>query len=229
MRRGPHVLIVCAFASLSTACEFMPGTEAYGVAQSKRVVAELLIDPSSAQFQNVVSRTGFVCGEINGKNRMGAFVGFTRFFVKLEAKEAEIDPEFKFRDLLDAEESCRSARGNSYSSLSTTIAACERETKQRATLIMQTTFDGAWSEHCGLSKTRQVYRPPVDESSPEQPALEPEAIEIVETNNTSANEVWTVPESEDEALPTVTNEVEQIVDEDGNPLEEAVLNEAEQS
>lgn len=45
----------------------------------KSEVAAQLLDPSSAQFRNVHRYGGTICGEVNGKNRYGAYVGFVRF------------------------------------------------------------------------------------------------------------------------------------------------------
>lgn len=49
----------------------------------KKVVANLMKDPSSVQFRNmkVVTRSKgtVVCGEVNGKNSYGAYVGFKKF------------------------------------------------------------------------------------------------------------------------------------------------------
>lgn len=43
---------------------------------------EKLTDPSSAQFKNVRLLGGsMVCGEVNAKNRLGGYVGFTTFSV----------------------------------------------------------------------------------------------------------------------------------------------------
>lgn len=67
--------------------------------RAKEAVARDLIDPSSAQFRDVkLSDDGFtVCGEINGKNRLGAYVGFMPFMVSVIGKDYEhaviIDPE----------------------------------------------------------------------------------------------------------------------------------------
>lgn len=64
------------------------------VAGAKKQVADLLKDPNSAQFQNVkVGYAGTVCGEVNGKNAYGAYVGFKRFMVSdslgIELDEAD--------------------------------------------------------------------------------------------------------------------------------------------
>lgn len=44
---------------------------------SEEIVKQDLIDPSSAMFSN---QKGF-CGEVNSKNRMGGYVGKTRYIV----------------------------------------------------------------------------------------------------------------------------------------------------
>lgn len=53
------------------------------VAPGKRAVMELLVDPDSAQWRNVaayqVGAFALVCGEVNFKNRMGGYVGYTNF------------------------------------------------------------------------------------------------------------------------------------------------------
>ncbi len=59
-----------------------------------------LIDPNSAQFRDVVVRrteyqgTGLghfyaVCGEINGKNSFGGYVGFRKFAVKVRDEDTD--------------------------------------------------------------------------------------------------------------------------------------------
>ena len=43
-------------------------------------VRNSLIDPDSAKFRNVVVRDrGVVCGEMNAKNKMGGYTGYTKF------------------------------------------------------------------------------------------------------------------------------------------------------
>ncbi len=52
------------------------------ISRAKEAVAAKLIDGESARFRNVrhVGLIG-VCGEVNGKNRFGAYTGFTGFYV----------------------------------------------------------------------------------------------------------------------------------------------------
>jgi hypothetical protein len=52
-------------------------------AKVARLVQATLTDPDSAQFKSVRSSASatYTCGEVNAKNRMGGFVGFTPFLV----------------------------------------------------------------------------------------------------------------------------------------------------
>lgn len=48
----------------------------------QKVVSDKLIDGQSARFRNIREVTsGTYCGEVNSKNRMGAYTGFTGFSV----------------------------------------------------------------------------------------------------------------------------------------------------
>lgn len=61
---------------LATACE--PAS----FKAAKAAVSRDMRDPMSTQFRDVVQGDGdIVCGEVNAKNTMGAYVGFTRFIV----------------------------------------------------------------------------------------------------------------------------------------------------
>ena len=42
-------------------------------------VLEVLKDPDTAKFKNEKSRGEYVCGEVNSKNGMGAYTGYSRF------------------------------------------------------------------------------------------------------------------------------------------------------
>lgn len=49
--------------------------------RAREAVAEQLKDPTSAQFRNerVVGSDKTVCGEVNGKNSVGGYVGFVSY------------------------------------------------------------------------------------------------------------------------------------------------------
>lgn len=50
--------------------------------RAREAVAEKLNDPGSAQFRNERSvKGGWVCGEVNGKNSFGGYIGFKRYTV----------------------------------------------------------------------------------------------------------------------------------------------------
>lgn len=75
------------------------GTTAFGQSSATRITAaqqsvkEALLDPASARFRYVRAvgsgTSGFVCGEVNAKNRVGGYTGFRRFIVT--SNEAAIE------------------------------------------------------------------------------------------------------------------------------------------
>lgn len=61
--------------------------------QQRELVKRHLNDPDSAQFRNdqpSKTRADSWCGEINARNRMGGFVGFTRYVTWME-KDRRLD------------------------------------------------------------------------------------------------------------------------------------------
>lgn len=64
---------------------------------AKRSIEERLLDPSSVQYRNVKAYSeNVVCGEVNGKNTMGGYVGYKPFIYKqndinLDVSSTEID------------------------------------------------------------------------------------------------------------------------------------------
>lgn len=90
MRKG-----VIAIALASSACGASVQNEA------QEAVARDLRDPASAQFRDVKVYPKYVCGEVNGKNGVGAYAGFTRFWYNRETKEYAIDPRGQDGDEID--------------------------------------------------------------------------------------------------------------------------------
>lgn len=73
-------------ALATTGCQWVPGTDAQKARAAKLIVAEELLDGSSARFEDLVvsksvTHPGMVCGWVNAKNRMGAYVGAEKFLV----------------------------------------------------------------------------------------------------------------------------------------------------
>lgn len=64
------------------------------------VLTQDLNDPLSAQFRNVrkSDRHDFVvCGEMNAKNRYGGYVGFQKFWIHVELKEATFEKSDSYK------------------------------------------------------------------------------------------------------------------------------------
>ena len=82
---------------LLTGCQFIPGTKAHEIRRAEETVSYGLNDPSSAEFRNerVVGPVGkgYVCGEVNAKNRMGAYAGFRPFAYRSTTRWVDILPE----------------------------------------------------------------------------------------------------------------------------------------
>lgn len=73
--RSVKMLWVMACAVAVSGCE----------SEAEKAVRETLVDPSSAEFKDVETCPGdssITTGQVNGKNRMGAYAGFNGFFVE---------------------------------------------------------------------------------------------------------------------------------------------------
>jgi hypothetical protein len=134
--------------------------------KAKEAVARLLLDPSSAGFRNIDVRNGHVCGEVNGKNTAGAYVGFKRFISDTADWSARIDPQFSSSDLLEAEELCSSMTSNSYISRAATESACSRASEKRLEQMQQRDFDNAWQSKCG-AVSQMPFQPSLAPISPD--------------------------------------------------------------
>lgn len=81
LSRTLQFLLMWAAAALG-ACDNVPGTREYAIKMAQARAAELLLDPSSAVFTDVVaygSQNERVCGTINGRNRIGGYAEPVRF------------------------------------------------------------------------------------------------------------------------------------------------------
>jgi hypothetical protein len=64
------------------------------IAKAKANVTANLKDPASAQWRGLYisgSKMPALCGEINGKNSYGAYIGFRRFYATTEILLTEIE------------------------------------------------------------------------------------------------------------------------------------------
>lgn len=81
MGNAAHVTALAFVAIAIAACDMIPGTVEY---KAKETIRATLSDPESARFRNVRAADEtrvVVCGEVNGKNRFGGYVGYRGFIV----------------------------------------------------------------------------------------------------------------------------------------------------
>lgn len=160
------IVLTIAAVVLLTGCDRIPGTEANRIAKGEQVAAALLIDPSSAQFRKTFLRPGpkakdekvegprwVVCGEINGKNRNGAYVGFSRFMADPDSDDAYLEPTTSTSedDVERAMDQCkRGAREPIYSEVDRDIRLmqCQQAREMVAERIAVAEFEGAYEVAC---------------------------------------------------------------------------------
>lgn len=68
-------IVVVGLVLIGGAAYYLP------LRSAQQAVAQRLIDPGAAQFRDVRRGSDAVCGEVSGKNRFGAYVGYERFIV----------------------------------------------------------------------------------------------------------------------------------------------------
>lgn len=90
MKKLLLVLVVCVATACDSATDPMVGAgENSLIERAKVAVVERVPDPNSTEFRNVNTRDGYVCGELNTKNRMGAYDGY-QFFAYREVSNGSI-------------------------------------------------------------------------------------------------------------------------------------------
>ncbi len=160
------IVLTIAAVVLLTGCDRIPGTEANRIAKGEQVAAALLIDPSSAQFRKTFLRPGpkaedeqakgprwVVCGEINGKNRNGAYVGFSRFIADPDSDDAYLEPSTTTteEDVERAMDQCkRGAKGPIYSEVDRDIRLmqCQQAGDLVRERLAVAEFDGTYANLC---------------------------------------------------------------------------------
>ncbi len=166
------IVLTTAAVLLIAGCDRIPGTDANRIAKGEQVAAALLIDPSSAQFRKTFLRPGpkakdekaegprwVVCGEINGKNRNGAYVGFSRFMADPDSDDAMLEPvtDTTEEDAQRAMDQCtRGAKGPIYSEADRDfrLMQCQRArdlVNERASVAE---FNGTYDAVCGAPEAK---------------------------------------------------------------------------
>lgn len=132
------VVLVCCSVALSGCSE----------EKAKQAAAAQLIDPGSAQFRNVHTVSSAigsrVCGEINGKNRMGAYAGFTRFIVNPDNNHVDMDqPNARSSsEALNQLEQCRRPMSSGY------VMDCSYDEERYAEASLAEMFQRDWQLYC---------------------------------------------------------------------------------
>jgi hypothetical protein len=74
-----HLFTIITIGIIASACSNSKDNDLH-ISLAKKLIETDLIDPSSVQYRNVVLYSeDVVCGEINAKNRMGGYTGFSPF------------------------------------------------------------------------------------------------------------------------------------------------------
>lgn len=126
---------------------------------AEKAAAEQLIDPDSAKFRNlrtIENAAGeFVCGEINGKNRMGAYNGFSRFIYVNSSRLAflesdEPNPAGERKRSLDQMVDCLEDAHRQGESDLWDACSAETDAHNEARLEAEASerFELLWKNHC---------------------------------------------------------------------------------
>jgi hypothetical protein len=87
---------ILAVALLLGGCQFIPGSDEAEISDARQRVTHDLLDADSAKFRDerVVKRPSgdLVCGEVNSKNRMGAYVGFAPYAFDTKKRVLQVYP-----------------------------------------------------------------------------------------------------------------------------------------
>lgn len=151
MRQSIGIIAALAFVA-ATACNKIPGTDAHKIESAhKRIVAQLT-DPLSAQFRDeLVIRNSAggsispenVCGMMNAKNRIGGYVGFTRYIASTSQEDAilidpSVDTAEKNQQIERDTKSCAEFGGYS----------CQSVSEAKAEIENQKSFEEVWTNLC---------------------------------------------------------------------------------
>ena len=59
--------------------------------EATRALSSEFVDPDSLKVRDVRFGNEAICGEVNARNQMGGYVGYSRFIVKRDINETRID------------------------------------------------------------------------------------------------------------------------------------------
>ena len=115
------------------------------IEEAKVMIKDMLLDGESAQFSdlNYYKATNSVCGNVNGKNTFGGYVGKKPFVASLEKKSAMIDVD------VPVPEAPRPPTYTSFASTLQYMTDSEKwQDKMRDSVAAKTLFKKLTSEYC---------------------------------------------------------------------------------
>ena len=84
---------LAAIGAAMAGCQYIPGTAQASEAQAREALAPVLADAASAQLRNVKMKGELICGEVNAKNVLGAYVGYRRFLRVAASADPALEPD----------------------------------------------------------------------------------------------------------------------------------------
>jgi hypothetical protein len=86
-------MVTCKRFLLALAAVAVAGCSG-GHGGAEQLVRRQMFDPEAARFRRVIRGEGprTWCGEVNGRNRYGGYVGFRRFIADLDKGQAQVAP-----------------------------------------------------------------------------------------------------------------------------------------
>ena len=83
--------MIAAMAISAHAATLTPQQQAT-VDKGKAIIADRMKDPDSLKWRNLAVVGDTLCGEVNGKNGYGGYVGYQRFFATVTTGAADVKP-----------------------------------------------------------------------------------------------------------------------------------------
>lgn len=170
-------------------CEFIPGQPEHRVRQGEDAVAMTFPDPEATQFResreirttlNGDPNNLSICGLVNTKNQMGAYVGYKRYVFNKGRTLVDPATDTSREEVTTRLTACNDARQTrlDYPSVRSDFdvqVACEAYNDYLGGYTLQQTFEHIYRNNCGehLTTTEQARNvPPVDwDGEPSSPVV----------------------------------------------------------
>jgi hypothetical protein len=165
--RAPLITAVCLLVGgiIAAGYDRIPGFAPYDLRVGKALLLDTMYDAESARLRHVKRHAAVlkdspspvsICGEVNGKNHMGAYVGFQRFVVELKDKSVEIDPLVKTTQA-DIEKKLKQCHAYAAAGYGELMEQCyDEEQESNEGQLKQVLFEARWIVDCALPEKRGI-------------------------------------------------------------------------